>query len=133
MFHVPVPLFDLKVCQSEDVSLLCSKITSHRTVPRYRTCVLLRPYISTHNVTRYLVSSSGSKLSNTSRCLRVESSEWFGSSGRCHPNTSTPWSRVLLEKLTVAQLVKYPSHFMEPGSSILYSPQPATFFCLKPD
>ena len=38
----------------------------------------------------------------------------------------TPWSRVLLEKLTGFQLVKKISHFMEPEGSLTHSQVPAT-------
>ena len=42
------------------------------------------------------------------------------------PNQPTTCSRVLLEKLTVPQLVKKFPHFMEPKVSLLNSQQPAT-------
>jgi len=38
-----------------------------------------------------------------------------------------PWSRVLLEKLTVSQLVKKFPHFMERRFSLQHSQVPATF------
>jgi hypothetical protein len=43
----------------------------------------------------------------------------------------TPWSKGLLEKLTVSQLVKKFPHFMEPGGSLPHSQEPAT--CLYPE
>ena len=39
----------------------------------------------------------------------------------------TVWSRVLLEKLIVSQLVKKYLHFMEPESSILHSQVPGIY------
>jgi hypothetical protein len=48
-------------------------------------------------------------------------------------NELTPWSRILLQKLTVAQLVeKFPA-FMEPESSLPCSQQPATDPYPEPD
>jgi hypothetical protein len=43
----------------------------------------------------------------------------------------TPWSRVLLEKLTGLQLVKKFPHFIEPEGSLPHSQVPAT--CPYPD
>jgi hypothetical protein len=38
----------------------------------------------------------------------------------------TPWSRVLLEKLTGRQLVRNSLHFMEPEGSLPHSKEPST-------
>jgi len=45
----------------------------------------------------------------------------------------TPWSKVLLEKLTCSQLVKKFPVFMEPEGSIPHSQVPATCLCPVPD
>jgi hypothetical protein len=45
--------------------------------------------------------------------------------------TNTPWSRVLLEKLTGLQLVKKYPHFMEIEGSLPHSQVP--FTCLYPE
>jgi hypothetical protein len=37
----------------------------------------------------------------------------------------TPWCRIFFEKLTVSQLVKQPTFFMEPKGSLLSSQKPA--------
>ena len=44
----------------------------------------------------------------------------------------TPWSRVLLEKLTGFQQVKNSPHFMEPEGSLPHSQVPATCPCPEP-
>ena len=43
----------------------------------------------------------------------------------------TPWSGVLLQKLTGSQLVKKFSHFIEPEGSLPHSQKPAT--CPNPE
>jgi len=43
----------------------------------------------------------------------------------------TPWSRVLLEKLTGSQLVKIFPHFVEPEDSLPHAQEPATCPCHK--
>ena len=48
-------------------------------------------------------------------------------------NQLTPWSRVLLEKLTVPQLVKNSLHFMEPEGSSPHSQETATCAYPEPD
>jgi len=44
-----------------------------------------------------------------------------------------PWSRVLLEKLRVAELVKNSPSFYEPEGSLPCSQKPATGHYLEPD
>jgi hypothetical protein len=47
--------------------------------------------------------------------------------------TNSMEEEVLLERLIVPQLVKCPSHFMEPQGSLLSSQQHATFSYPEPD
>jgi hypothetical protein len=48
-----------------------------------------------------------------------------------HTYLLTPWSRVILQKLTGLQLVTKFPHFMEPESSLPHSQLPAT--CVYPE
>jgi hypothetical protein len=51
--------------------------------------------------------------------------------GNLHTYLLTPWSRILLEKLTILKLVKKSPNFMKPEGLLPHSQEPAT--CLYPE